>query len=302
MNTNTNLFHSVVISVVTVTTFACGGPDESESHLTVTQNVERVREFVRDTRQNASCSKSSIESQISELFPSNVPSEEELIQLRRELTDFRELLAGMREEIRVSGSVYDVNGQVTRDWTDDHISQLIASTEDLINNVDDFLDFIWSIAVVDGMSWDNLVRNITWEYSQDDLGNPGYTGADFFNDLIDLIDPNGPERIARIANWIQEKDCKCDKDGDGFIGRPNGRDKNKNGKCDEDEDCDGDKKPGYCADCGWASISTPPLSYEGLLFEFDVTGFIHLIGDMNFVIDVMRNELSNGAYGSCLSP
>ena len=302
MNTNTNLIHIIVLSTLTVTTFACGGLDESESHLTVTQNVERVREFDRETTRKASCSKSSIEAQISELFPSNVPTEEELIQLRRELTDFRELLVDIREKTRVSGSVYDVEGQVTRDWTDDHISQLIASTEDLINNVDDFLDFIWSIAVVDGMSWDNLVANITWEYSQDDLGHPGYTGADFFNDLVDLIDPNGPDRLARIANWIEEDKCKCDKDGDGFIGRPNGRDKNKNGKCDEQEDCDGDGQPGYCADCGWASITTPPLSYEGLLFEFDVTGFIHLLGDMNFVVDVMKNELSNGAYGSCLSP
>ena len=161
MNTNTNLAHFLVLTALTVTTFACGGLDESETHLTVAQNVERVRKSRRDTTQKARCSKRSIEAQISELFPSNVPTEEELLQLRRELTDFRELLVDIRKELRGSGFIRGVDRQVTRDWTDDHISQLIASTEDLINNVDDFLDFIWSIAVVDGMSWDNLVANIT---------------------------------------------------------------------------------------------------------------------------------------------
>jgi len=302
MNTNNNLIYSITIAALMVSTVACGGPDVSETQLTVTQKLDRARESSRDGAKKASCSKSSIEKQISELFPSGVPEEEELLKLRKDLTDFRKLLVDIREEIRVPGSVNDFDLKVPDAWTEDHINDIIASTDELINNLDELLDFIWSIAVVDGLSWNTLIDNITWEYSQSDLGNPGYTAADFFNDLFAFIDPNGPTRIARIANWMEEKKCKCDKDNDGFIGRPNGRDKNKNGQCDEDEDCDGNGKPGYCADCGWGSITTPELSYEDLLFEFDVTGFPGFIGEMNFAVDVMKNQLAGGAYGSCISP
>lgn len=226
------LFSFVAASALAAS--ACGGtPDD----LNTTEDTLRIGGKVRVVQTQAS--------------PASPRSNEQLrLTLQREvsvLLETESALADIKEQ-------YNLRRQVSR-AEQYAVANAHIEAEALIADMMEMLAFLEDMATVE---LGGAAR------TADAVGNAvnAYESSNPFVAWMGRMLGTGSKGQQRVT-WAAERNSGRDIDGDGFIGRPGRRDTNKNGRCDNDEDCDGDGEPGYCADCGWQTyaIGIPP-SFE----------------------------------------
>lgn len=159
----------------------------------------------------------------------------------------------------------------------------------VVNLIDDLANLLGWLEVLARVEFGTEVGNAT-------LGSESDDDTDFMDFLDWLLGMgsggSGVSRMTRIGNAAAERQCGCDKNGDGFIGDGWLRDKNHNGKCDGNEDCDGDGKPGYCADCGWKSYAFGAnTEMEQLLVDVGATEFTNFLADASFLTGTVIHNI-----------